>query len=615
MSISITYPNDQGLMNCSYRQERSFTGKTIDVIKSALQKYIRRDEQSKLTRLVGEIDLFCHSSDKRNQAILTNIYHRIMIIWLEDIGMPGVSYTKQFVSLLEQWNSLRKQQTIKNFEQRTLSLFHLIQMTFNVHRSRSFSHIRSVWMNDDDHQFLYERFPVLQTIDQHKKSVNCTDWLDSLQKSDYVVFYQLWKLLQQNEKTTTTAAYFRSKKYIFYIFAQLVDCLEKKDKWFGTLMVEWYKELGTLKEASLCWMILVQIILDKKSLDQNKSVTLSDTFVCEYQDFELDDYVYDKHTKGSKGNKRTISYFVNVSSDVTNEDPQLNQEYKQIYIAKKSQLDTESEHNAKQSSVRLFETDVFTYLARSQLTTGMYKTDTYLAVKRSSNERVFVKGPFLDTKQVDLAVKINQFKQNFVELYCLEMEKKELIPNIFESCPLGMRKLIEPNKLYSFMIMEDLTTFPTDTPIPTYKKASKLWPEQNIVDWSTSKSKHLDETVLMKPVVIQKYILNLCFRHIVGISDCAMRNFIVLPSFDVVSIDEDIAFKPSIKLEHSVSNQVIKLIRDFINSTFKSNIDRIISLWKQQINTNIISEYFDDQNEVEFIYKRLTNFVVENILE
>ena len=94
-----------------------------------------------------------------------------------------------------------------------------------------------------------------------------------------------------------------------------------------------------------------------------------------------------------------------------------------------------------------------------------------------------------------------------------------------------------------------------------------------------------------------------------------MRNFIVLPSFDVVSIDEDIAFKPSIKLEHSVSNQVIKLIRDFINSTFKSNIDRIISLWKQQINTNIISEYFDDQNEVEFIYKRLTNFVVENILE
>lgn len=58
-------------------------------MKSGLQKYIRRGVLDKALFCAGELDLFKHAPP-RGEAVRTNFIHRLMIMFVEDVGVGAL---------------------------------------------------------------------------------------------------------------------------------------------------------------------------------------------------------------------------------------------------------------------------------------------------------------------------------------------------------------------------------------------------------------------------------------------------------------------------------------------------------------------------------------------
>jgi hypothetical protein len=71
-------------MSSKFRNEITWNGYRTDIMKSGLQKYIRRGILEKSLYCAGELDLFKDDMD-RGETIRTNFLHRLMIIYLEDV--------------------------------------------------------------------------------------------------------------------------------------------------------------------------------------------------------------------------------------------------------------------------------------------------------------------------------------------------------------------------------------------------------------------------------------------------------------------------------------------------------------------------------------------------
>lgn len=75
-------------MITKFRHEVSVCGNSLDILKSGLQKYIRRNILNKALYCANDILLFKNANG--GESIVTNLYHRSMIIYLEDIGITSL---------------------------------------------------------------------------------------------------------------------------------------------------------------------------------------------------------------------------------------------------------------------------------------------------------------------------------------------------------------------------------------------------------------------------------------------------------------------------------------------------------------------------------------------
>ena len=80
-------------MNATFRKEVSLHGHRLDVLKSSLQKYIRRGCIEGAMYSVAELDLFseCVESPRDVKRIRTNMIHRLMIQEPDVDGPPPTS--------------------------------------------------------------------------------------------------------------------------------------------------------------------------------------------------------------------------------------------------------------------------------------------------------------------------------------------------------------------------------------------------------------------------------------------------------------------------------------------------------------------------------------------
>jgi len=305
-------------INTKYRSEKSYNGFSLDILKSALQKYIRRGILNKALYFAIEICLFIFTLDNSNQKrIITNFVHRLQIIFLEDVGLGCYNkwdnIDKLFDVLL---NTKNKKRDLNLFIFNYINL--VVTMTLNRH-TRVCSH--------------YNSFKTVISKDLNK--------MESYMKY-FPTFNKYYKLVKsknkdnkyENYKNSITDKEIDAGYWVGNIDIDetlKIDTLNKiyiplKDIKFSDISKKWTKELKDVKERFLPYYTSILYNYFEKDLKlQSKIFSISNLELLQYlmvnlnHKLEVDDYVIDMHTKKGKNAGKGNIEFVYEGSKVKNE--------------------------------------------------------------------------------------------------------------------------------------------------------------------------------------------------------------------------------------------------------------------------------------------------------
>lgn len=577
-----------GQMKIKYRSETSYNGYSLDVLKSGLQKYIRRSDSDRAIYSAIELFLFqCLEVDKKTsklqKSIYTNFIHRLMVILLEDIGVAGLNLWFDLNSLFQNLLNRKgdKKQQIKS----------LINITYSLaesKHSRSPSHFNSVVnaiINNkgEEYRKYFQHFPTVEKmfeiVSQKKSDETIQNYISCLKKNEIDSIY--WaRLIDLSDLP-------RNKKRDL-IFDNLLDT-KKFDKEEILIMKEWYYELYNIKERFLTFYVpLIYIITGKKNeskiwdVGENwKKYPIVNLFT---PPLEMDEFVLDLHTKIGKRKGKGVVDFVREGSQVKNEF-EVCKEFSNFYNF--SKLLSEGiedisylvfQNKSSEEMKEDFESDRFDFIVRAQLVTTNTRQDTYFAKDKKTEKIVFVKGPFLDEKQVDFAISIQKLRKD-LGLPFVEMEKVFLIPNLIQSA-LSTRNSVVKDKKYAFIITENLCK----EPFQTKSKSSKMWPETEVVDWEKMKKCQVFNPLLADDKLLEEYIKHLLFRKMTKLGDLADRNFVLVEGKTLYSIDEDSipSYGKEIQIYRDLKKQRANRVREYINKN-KKLFEDLLSDWKEKV--------------------------------
>jgi hypothetical protein len=509
-----------------YRNEISWNGYGSDVMKSALQKYIRRGMPEKALYVAGELDLFKEAPD-RGETIRTNFLHRLMIIFLEDVEntslLPEIHslITKLF---LERNNPERN----KVLEEQWIS--RIVFLLTNSTKARVCSHIRAVF--NDKYKPLLDEYPTLKTLNTTISKGDKYELLyHALRSKSLNAIYYAFQIDAASELVDR-------KRPVWVIFDQLKKFYPEMD-----IYIDWYKNhLGKMKEGFLCWLfpmlVYLGVIPSEQPFDEQKIDAQGYAWDRNRrgETIEIDSFVVDRHTK--KGKDKDLVEFAIVGAHVENEASFVNQLWKRFYEDSKRYeegqpvLGEPIERVPASAERALRETEVFEFVVRTQITTSSSKMDVYFA-RDSTGKLVVVKGPYDNKKDLKVLLRNTKWKQRH-NLPYIPFVIKQLIPDRWpEGIPLGARNAVDRTGPAWFIVFDAVVQ-----DLVTKKHSSKLWPETEVVDWDAV-SLHFDIKDRLTDREMEDYALALMFRYVRGVSDLADRNFLRAGG-RVISIDEDI---------------------------------------------------------------------------
>jgi hypothetical protein len=548
---------DIGQLSNVYRCETSFNGYSLDELKSALQKYIRRSDPVMAIYAGLELDLFALIGA---EGVRTNFLHRLMVIYMEDVGnfalwpwmdkmmFELLSLRKRRNDLPDRYEVCRKSEMglvpriinvlATSSHSRENSFYNFVYNKYFAQPADIKARIKSRYsfMNDVERaaDMTYPtRLPLTADLTA-EQIVICRNFLGCIESRNEMAFYFAHKI---NQFPKLTQKFYKSTNPAFLIF----HLIEKACPMFSArvdLAVRWFKELSPLQEDYLCWHhLLLMIVKDRRTEPFAEDMTNVDRMHLLYKrnirktKVEFDDFVYDMHTRKGKLARRSGTHFATVSSVVTNEDPEINLQFKNIYTYFKLITDSVQLYSEPE-----LESDFFRFQVRAQLVTGNGKTDTYFAT-RPDGQLVFVKGPFDSNYTVDKFVKVQLLKKK-MDLHTLDYDVVYLKPDLFPDSPLGLRHKLNNARRYPFIMCKPVFDFTAET-IPRRSHSSKVWPATEVVDWSMiPTSSHLSADVLDDPLMMKEFVENVVFRYVFGIGDLAKRNFLVHDGH-ILAIDED----------------------------------------------------------------------------
>jgi hypothetical protein len=304
----------------------------------------------------------------------------------------------------------------------------------------------------------------------------------------------------------------------------------------------WYSDhIGQMREGFLAWLLpllhYIDVVPHGEEL-QTASPTNWDVNRCG-EKIVIDDYVEDRHTR--IGHSKTYTEFALNGAYVANEAPFINKLWKAFYEDGKrfdDGLQIIGECLPLPSPIRKIhiirkETSAYRFIIRTQLNTSASKMDVYFAHDNQTNKLVVVKGPYQNSKQIHVFEENMRIKQK-LDLPIIPYTIRKLIPDRWDSIPLGARNTVDRSKPAEFIIFDSLIPLHS---IKTKIHSSKLWPPTEVVDW-TQIPLHFNYTLASEEQALA-YIRAVLYRYIFGISDLADRNFLLYNN-TVISIDEDI---------------------------------------------------------------------------
>lgn len=487
-------------MITTYRAEKSISGHSLDVLKSGLQKYIRRGEEEKALYCARELDLFAEAEG--GERIRSNMIHRFMIIYLEDIGLGDIGLwdvVHKYINIL----LTERTKSNRNRLYEINAINNIVRLLCRARKTRACSFIRA-WVHVQ---------VVTPPIHEFTQQVINKSW-DSLQS-----FFKLWDLDKR----------------------QLENCL----KITGIELFQgcaWKRELKT-KEQFLTLLLplaahIFNVTAEPRNYDNMSELVQWDNGPTE---FTFDDYVYDKHTR--TGNK-TREYFVHISSYVENEVNILPDCFREAY---ERPIPAATSEPAAGSPAVDLETK-YDFIVRAQLTCLKSRPDTYFA-RDSLGSVLFIKGPYDHINRATGFIEFQSMKRN-LDIPYIEAWIEWLIPNRWSSVPLGIRNKLNCNNAYPFLICKSLYT-----EIPRKITESKCWPPTEVANIPKFNplTMHTDQER-------QDWYNAIAFREKFRLGDLADRNFLSVGG-RVYSVDEEISSASPINIQNQLKRKRFELFQ------------------------------------------------------
>lgn len=311
-----------------FRDEKSKNGFHVSLLKSALQKYIRRGETEKALTVTNELldfhNVYFTSSEKNIKStckkIITNLINRIICIISEDIGiaepnLPSFIYEK-YLKILELKENKDK---IGEFFKIILNIVEI--MTY-CKKIRKISDLRTVYLLPP---YYLKNKTMLHEIH--------TKFMKDNKLDKYILNFE--KPIKDIKITNDENQFFRDLSNLLYFNenANLTNFITKSDRNINALIYFYHKMKHQEKNIYLYHAYLM-IIHDIQPDPLNYDLKFDYSKLNELK--IIDDYCHDIHT----GNKDKTSYdFAKEGAIVFNEDIQwLNDEHRHIYIEFKKSL-------------------------------------------------------------------------------------------------------------------------------------------------------------------------------------------------------------------------------------------------------------------------------------
>lgn len=337
-SISNELPMKAGMFAA-----KSLNGYQLKVLRSALQKYIRRGNLDKAIYVGIEMDTFAFI--KGGEAIRTNLLNRLMIIALEDIGISNIA-TLMLVSKLYQKSKLLQIQ-IKKINPnhstfaalRATSAQYICDIVTNLSNSehgRYVSHYRQVFKAFADKATRSQATKLAKLVYpdtifklyQHIIKLEAILTVNVLTPN--VILTQLTKALEMDNNFNYTAFYWACKLFEIVghngIFDSLRKLVKQNVKDIFDLLIQYHKSFCNDGDKQLPWMLFVIVLINVNNINWNNKTSECVDWQKSYNinltgsKIEIDDYVYDRHVVG-KTNKDARLMFLMEGSKVGNESP------------------------------------------------------------------------------------------------------------------------------------------------------------------------------------------------------------------------------------------------------------------------------------------------------
>jgi len=488
-----------------YRNVRSVNGFPFDILKSALQKYIRRGLVKKAQFFACELDMFriyrirTGNNDPVLKSCITNFFNRLRIIYLEDIGLANPELLFYVNSKLE------KVQNETSFSRDLCDLIR--EMCFSLH-TRFYSYVKLDQRTDEK-------------VDEASLPEYITEFKNLLRTKSVQAWGVCRKILElpSVDKKIYGLTSSRAGFLIFKILREFLPS-ELVSKTIQTCE-SWYRNL-TCKESFLCCMHPILLYVYENSIPSSyvstdRSSLKSYTNVVLEKPFRVNDYVMDKHTSNGRKNGMNDVNFAVEGSLVTLEYTN----FPDFFNLKESYIQSKIKNSFIENLEK--EDSILTFKARAQLVTSAFKQDTYFA-ETEEKEKVVVKGPFLEfNHHLSTVQSIFRLLEG---VNTIPFTVKLLIPSGIKSA-LGMRNKFEDGQAGYFYIFKDIF----DGEYKTVSKSSKVWPETEVVDFEEFFKR--EDCSFGKPSsfmnsanALFSFLIQIAVRKVFALGDFAYRNFI-----------------------------------------------------------------------------------------
>ena len=324
---------------------RVFSGITInkyktDVMKSGMQKYIRRGDFEKSLYCMVELDMFKKLNDKKVKGLRSNMRNRLLITLVEDCGISDWKIYSELNNLFDLWEKNRNCEKNSEREYMVKIIYYLCKSE----KIRLCSWVKGYFgycYKDEKLKDLYKNENIEYKINKegekyYKKgdSEEIKEMIDgivyNLNNNNDNIFYWIMKILESKDKSGRRNRKAKKGYIVFDILEKYINN-EKNEKLkeLYNIHLKWFINNNNSRNENILFLLNIILFYLRRNvinwndkLEKVNNINIDEIYnrnlLNEYN-FTLDNYIIDMHCKDGKKKGRNEKNFVIEGSIVNNE--------------------------------------------------------------------------------------------------------------------------------------------------------------------------------------------------------------------------------------------------------------------------------------------------------